>query len=415
MEYLPEFEPESKLFRENPYPVYNYFQKFAPVYYREKHNDWIITKYDDVKHCLENPLLWPEPMEKPFTSVNLEWHEILNISSDSQKILMMQNKIQDINNHFFSSISAPYHTHIRKIMNPLFLAKKMELLRSKLQNISDSLLESKVKVGEIDVLSDYAFPFSTTILFEMLGLPLVDIEKLMNLAKVCFSSHDIYIDKEKAGLKRKMALLSMVNYLNPILKEHRKNLKDDILSYLLIAEKEGQLTNDAVFSIIMTLIIAGAENTINSIVLAIHCLINNHKQRIKLQDEPALIKSAIEELLRFTSTVQCRTLTARNPLKIRDKIIKKGQQLNLIIGAANHDSEKFDNPDKLDITRHPNPHLTFSSGAHYCIGTVLARLEMEIAITTLFKHFPNIRLAEPFPELTDVYYIRSFKQLKVYF
>jgi pimeloyl-[acyl-carrier protein] synthase len=412
---LPEFNPQSQSFKENIYPIYKIYRKYAPVYYREEYDDWIITRYDDVKHCMENPLLRSPSMGKPFTSIDLRWDELLTLNSD-QKILMMQNKIQDIHNHFLGNLSPPYHTYLRQIINPFFSSQKIELLSSKIQELSNSLIEKKLKDGEMDIVNDYALPLVTRIIFDMFGLPYNDIEKLVNLTNIFVLSTELNVDKKRESkLKRKMVVLSLVNYLHPILTELRKNLKDDILSNLLIAEIEGKITYESVLGIVILLIIAGFENTINSIVLAIHCLINNHEQRVKLQNEPAIIKGAVEELLRFTSPVQSISVISRDSFKIRENLIMKSQQLNLIIGSANHDPDQFSNPDELDITRKPNQHLTFSAGNHYCVGASLARLKIEIAVMNIFKRLPEIRLTESYTELKDTYNVWGFKQLNVNF
>ena len=165
--------------------------------------------------------------------------------------------------------------------------------------------------------------------------------------------------------------------------------------------------------IIINLIIGGLETTINSISFSVYSLINNPSQIQKLQSEPDLIKIAIEELLRFTSPVQCLSLYARDSFNIKDNLILKGQKVNLIIGAANHDPEKFTKPDELDITRKPNPHLTFSSGHHYCIGAGLARLEMEIAISNLFSRLSDMKVISY--EYNEQYNMSGFKHLKIHF
>jgi pimeloyl-[acyl-carrier protein] synthase len=406
---LKQFEPESLSFRADPYPIYKWFQEHSPVHYREEYDDWIITSYEDVKKGLENPLLRPPAMEKPIENVNVNWEEILSIKEDSEKLSIIMEKIEQIKLQNIFNLSPPYHTHIRTILNPLFSLHSVEKLKIQMQDISKSLINKKLQLGKIDIINDYALPFVTSVFFSLVGLPYSDVQKLYKLSETFILSKELSIKDPHIHLKLEMSFISFINYLYPILLERKKNLKDDIISNLLINEMQGKITFDGVLGIMVSLLIGGFETTISAISLAVYCLSSHPSQTEKLKKNVSLIQTAVDELLRFSSPGQSISLVATDSFKIKNYLIQKGHKVHLIIGAANRDPKKFDNPDELDITRKPNQHLSFGAGNHYCIGVSLARLEMEVAISSLFSLLNNFELLDF--EWLDTYNIRGFRKL----
>jgi len=203
-------------------------------------------------------------------------------------------------------------------------------------------------------------------------------------------------------------------YFARIAEERRREPREDLLSALLAAEQEGdKLTTDEVFSTCILLLVAGNETTTNLIGNGLLALLRHPDQLALLRDDPSLMGSAIEELLRYDSPVQATSRFVLEEAEVNGHPIRSGQQVIALLGAANRDPERFPDPDGLDITRQDNQHLSFSHGFHYCLGAPLARLEGQIALSALMERFPELRLATDAPEWGDNLILHGLKTLPV--
>ena len=245
----------------------------------------------------------------------------------------------------------------------------------------------------MDLIHDYALPIPTTIIAEMLGVPVQDRHTFHRWSSTIVASNP----SGWGMLKAMPNAMAFMRYIRKLIATRRANPQDDLISALVQAEEAGdQLSEDELLAMIFILLVAGHETTVNLIGNGMLALLEHPDQLEKLRDDPALIKPAVEELLRYSSPVETATERyAREDITIAGVTIPRGALVFAVIASANRDERQFANPDTLDITRQPNRHLAFGQGAHYCVGAPLARLEGQIAINTLLRRSSALRLAVP--------------------
>jgi len=242
----------------------------------------------------------------------------------------------------------------------------------------------------MEFISQFAFPLPITVISEMLGVPAKDHAKFRQwsgdlIASGALSSENPHITPD---------LLRFIRYVRKLIADHRKNPQADVVTQLIEAEENGdRLSNGELVSTIVLLLIAGHETTVNLLGNGMLALLQNPEQLDKLRQDPAQIKAAIEEILRFVNPVQVVNRYAAEDLEISGQKIPKGTHLQMVLAAANHDPAYAANPEQLEVTRKDAQHVAFGQGIHYCLGAPLARLEGEVAFTIILKRLPNIRLA----------------------
>ena len=257
-------------------------------------------------------------------------------------------------------------------------------------------------------------PLPLTIIAELLGIPAQDRLRLHSWARRGVAA--------STGIDFLRALPTTwlsIRYVRKLIGERRAHPHDDLVTALVQAEEAGdKLSEDELLAMVVLLLIAGYETTVNLIASGTLALIQHPQQRDRLQQNPALAEPAIEELLRYTSPGDIATIRiAREEVTIGCVTIPLGELVLAVLGSANHDESQFPDPETLDITREPNRHLAFGQGVHFCLGAPLARLEGQIALTTLFRRFPNLRLAEAPESLRwrKGLFFRGLEQLPVAF
>ncbi len=294
--------------------------------------------------------------------------------------------------HNMLDLDAPDHTRLRALVQKAFTPRLVEQLRPRIQTLTDDLLTKAQRDNRIELLSEYALPVPLTIIAELLGVP--------SAAQHTFhrwSSKVVSISSTSEMVWALPALWSLLRYLRKLIAQRRVEPCDDLITALVQAEDAGdRLSEDELVDMIFLLLAAGHETTVNLIASGTLVLLQHPEQSERLRENPALIKTAVEELLRFVSPVECATQRyAREDVMIAGVLIPRGELVLGVIGSANRDETHFTAPDTLDLAREPNRHLSFGLGAHYCLGAPLARLEAQIAIMTLLHRWPNLRLAVP--------------------
>jgi cytochrome P450 PksS len=262
-------------------------------------------------------------------------------------------------------------------------------MRERVQALADELLERVARRGEMDLINDYALPLPMTIITEILGVPTRDRHKFHKWSKAVVS-----LSSPNATVRVIPSVWMFIRYLRRFFKVRRRDPQDDLASALIQAEEAGdKLSEDELLAMVFLLLIAGHETTVNLIGSGTLALLENPDQMEKLRREPSLIKSAVEELLRYTAPVFMSTERyAREEVTIHGVTIPRGEMTLGVIGSANRDETVFENPARLDITREPNKHLSFGQGIHFCLGAPLARMEAQIAVNTLLSRMPDLRL-----------------------
>ena len=287
-------------------------------------------------------------------------------------------------------LDAPDHTRLRTLVHKAFTPRLVEQLRGRIQALADDLLDAAQRKGSLELVSDYALPVPLTIIAELLGVPTDDRHKFRR-----WSNRLVSVSSSRDLLWAIPYGWAFMRYLRQLFERRRADPRDDLVTALVRAEEAGDtLSEDELLAMVFLLLVAGHETTVNLIASGTLALLQHPDQMARLRDDPSLIKSAVEELLRYTSPVEMATERfAREDVTIAGTTIPRGEVVLAVIGSANRDERQFENPDILDLTRDPNRHLAFGQGGHYCLGAPLARLEGQIAITTLLHRMPRLRLA----------------------
>jgi cytochrome P450 len=290
------------------------------------------------------------------------------------------------------------HLRLRRLVSKAFTPRMIERLRPRIQEIADELIDRVSAAGEMELVSDFAFPLPITVIAELLGVPVADRERFREWSGAVVSPAFT-----PAGMERADALLgAFVDYLLALFAERRAEPGEDLVSALVAVEDGGDtLSEEELCSMVVLLIVAGHETTVSLIGNSLRALLTHPEQRAAVEREPSLLPRAVEELIRYDGPVE-RTLNrwAAVDVEIRGQKIRRGETVIVILGAADHDPERFEGPDTLDLAAEREArHLGFGRGRHFCLGAPLARLEAEIALGTLLRRLPGLRLAAPPQEL----------------
>jgi cytochrome P450 len=372
----PIFEQAS---RANPQAVYEQMRQYDPIYPAvgpvSGNTFWFFTNYEDVVAVLKDQRFVKDVRK------NLPKEHARRYYGDDDGTSIWEA----INRHMLN-LDAPDHTRLRAIVHKAFTPKRVRDLEPRIEAIAAELLDNMAERNEGNLIEDFAYPLPITVIAEMLGVHAEKRDKFREWTHVL-----LFGASEQAGLA---AVMEFVQYVNELIEERRKHDTGDILSALVQAEEGGDtLDHMELLSMVFLLLVAGHETTVNLIANGTLALMQHPDQLEKLKHSPALIRTAVEEMLRWNGPVETPTWRfASQDIVVNGVTIPTGDVVLPSLLAANRDPRVFENPNTFDITRDPNPHVAFGHGVHYCVGAPLARLEGTIAINALLVRFPNIRL-----------------------
>lgn len=292
-------------------------------------------------------------------------------------------------------IDPPEHTRMRKLMNQGFSQAAAQALRPQVEKIVDRVLDSLASFSEADLVNELAYPMPVRVISELLGVPETMHEAFLrwSVAIAEFNGNPNRTVEHAENAQR--AVLALTDFFRKAVAERRFNKGDDLISLLIDIREEGEaLTEEELYAQCVMLLFAGHETTRNLIASGIYSLLREPEKLTELRDNPALIRAAVEEFLRFESPIQYTARVTTEPIELCGVRIPKRQTILCMLGAANRDPKQFDNPDTLILDRLNNQHLAFSAGPHFCIGAQLARLEGQVAILRTIQRFPKLRLAQ---------------------
>jgi cytochrome P450 len=284
------------------------------------------------------------------------------------------------------------HLRLRRLVSKAFTPRMVEQLRPRIQEIADELIDRASAAGEMELVSEFAFPLPITVIAELLGVPAADRESFREWSGAVVSPAFT-----PAGMERADALLgAFVEYLLALFAQRREAPGEDLVSALVAVEDGGDtLSEEELCSMVVLLIVAGHETTVSLIGNATLALLTHPEQRAAVEEDPSLLPRAVEELIRYDGPVE-RTLNrwAAVDVELGGQTIRRGETVIVVLGAADHDPERFEEPDTLDLAaERDSRQLGFGRGRHFCLGAPLARLEAEIALGTLLRRLPGLRLA----------------------
>jgi len=384
---IPHDHPVLVQFREDPYPLYRYLHATAPVQWNDVLDAWTLVRYADVVESLTDPR---------FTADR-------TAEVDEGYTIAKSMLVSD----------PPDHTRLRALVQKAFTPRMVEQLRPRIGSIVRELIDRiATRGGPFDIITDLAYPLPVVVIAELLGVPAEDRETFRDWSADLAASLDPLVSQE-VGQRATLAREGLHAYLRGIIAERRRAPRSDLISALVAVEERGEILSEPELVVMCTLLlIAGHETTVNLIGNGMLALIQHPDQYAQLRESPGLIGTAVEELLRFDSPVQLTGRIASEPLEIGGQHIEAGQWVLPLLGAANRDPQQFAEPEQLDLTRNPNPHLGFGRGIHFCLGAPLARLEGQVAIAALVQRFRHLELAGT-PVRRDQITLRGMKSLPV--
>ncbi|TLQ42235.1 cytochrome P450 family protein [Streptomyces marianii] len=364
-------------YRRNPHPVYSALREAAPVCPMTPPHGvktYLITRYEDARAALSDPRL-----SKDMYGAMDAYRRIFGDSS----VALDDNMLNS---------DAPKHTRLRKLVNSEFTPRRVEALRPKIQDIVDRLLDACPTGTPFDLLPAFAFPLPMTVICELLGVPPKE-RSLMQELSTTVAQTGLSEESKRA---QQQADEDFHAYFTELIARKRSKPGDDLLS-ALAATKDGGLTENELVSTAFVLMFAGHKTTAYLIGNAVYHLLANPAQLRTVQKDPELIGPAVEELIRYDSSVESSTFRySTEDMEIGGTRIPKGALVQISLLSANRDPLKFENPDEFDVHRQGTAaHIGFGHGSHYCIGAPLARLETQLALSSLFRRFPKITLADP--------------------
>ena len=365
----------SSAHKANPYPLYARMRAEAPLYRIRVTGTatWLVTRYEDVLTLFTD------------RRISNDW------SSKGMSMILRATPLRPITRNMLN-LDPPDHTRLRALVHKAFTPRLIERLRGRIQDVCDDLVGAVAVKGKMDLVSAYALPMPLTIIGELLGVPEKDSLEFHKMSRVIAASSSGLFDTLLAF----RSFWHIMRYFRKLIAQRRANPQDDLITALVQAEEAGdKLSEDELIAMVILLLFAGYETTVNLITSGTWALVLHPVQREKFQQNPELAGSAIEELLRYTSPLDFSSIRrTHEAITFGGVTIPAGDVMAAMVASANHDESQFPDPEVFDITRDPNKHLAFGQGAHFCLGAPLARMEAQIALTTLFSRFPDLRLAK---------------------
>lgn len=370
-------------FKQNPFPTFARMRRDAPVYRHVSPGGvvtWYITRYEDALAVLRD-----------------NDHFIKDVSR-IRPLGKSQTSIHQRINENMLFADPPDHTRLRALVNQAFTPRRVADMAGRIQTIADELLTENGRGGEIELISGYALPLPVRVICEMLGIPAAEQAQVTDWSQAIISPGS----KGLSYRARRRKLRDFVAYLQGMFADRQRRPRDDLITALVQAEAAGDRLNEAeLSSMVALLLVTGHETTVNLIGNGVLALLQNREQLARLQDNPALWETAVEELLRYDGPVE--TSTTRwvwQDYLFRGRQMRRGDMVRVVLSSANRDVAAFACPDSLDIYRDDvKKHLAFGHGIHYCLGAPLARLEGKIALEMLHGRYPHLRLKIPAGQL----------------
>jgi len=388
---------ESRNWDEQMYARLKWLRENDPIHWSEKDRLWVITKYQDVVAISKNQEL--------FTSGG-------GVRPNPELRIGLIDEPE------------PHHGRLRKMLNKGFTPRMVAKLEKTFEGLVAEILDAVAAKGECDFVEDIAVPLPLLVIAEMIGIRPQDRDRFHRWSDAMMRAEGNRDDPEiiaGAGI----AFGEYSAYVNEIIEDRRKHPKDDLMTILVGADRDGvlrraegeededlQLQNSELIMLLVVLMVAGNETTRNALSGGMQCLIDNPGERQKLLDDPSLVPSAVEEMLRFVSPVQSFVRTVTADTDFRGHRFLEGQKVLMVYPSANHDADVFDDPDTFKVERNPQ-HLAFGIGNHFCLGANLARMEMQVTFRELLRRLPDMTYAAGGPEIRPHALVRSCVHMRV--
>ena len=395
------FRPEDPAFIADPYPVYDALRSEGPLHYDACTERWLVTRHADVNAALRDRRFGR-------TYLHVATHAEMGRPDDPPDHAPFWNLIRN----GMLDREPPDHTRLRALVSKAFTPRRVEDLREAIRTLVDRLVDRALERGEFDLIETVLEPLPVTVIADLLGVPQADRERLRPWSsEICrMYELDPTADDARRAVK---ASVEFGDYLRGLARTRRAHPGADLISALgEVVEAGERLSEDELVGTCVLLLNAGHEASVNGAGNGWWALFRHPDQLARLRADRALVPTAVEELLRFDSPLHLFERWVLEDVEIAGVRVPRGAELGLLFGSANRDPEVFDSPGTLDLARHPNPHLSFGAGIHFCLGAALARLELQISFETILRRMPRLELVSE-PQWKPTYILRGLTELRV--
>jgi cytochrome P450 len=389
---------------QDPYPTYARLHEEGPIHYLDVGSKWAVWSVISHAEC-------SSVAKDPRLSAKRAQQMLLPLPLSRQAEFSELARMFSL---WLIFMDPPEHTRLRKLLNKGFSPAAIEALRPQVEAIVDRMLNPLQHGSEVELMREFANPMPVRIISEMLGVPQELHDTFVNWSRaiaVFRGSPDRTVEQAQAA---QVALIALTDFFRKTVEERKRNKGNDLISLLIDIEEEGEvLTEEELYAQCIGLLFAGHETTRNLIGNGMYTLLQHPQETAELREKPEMIRTAVEEFLRYESPVQFTARVLKEDIEICGQHIPRKWTVLCMLGAANRDPKRFKEPNQLDLKRLNNQHLAFSAGPHACIGGQLARLEGQVAILNLVQRFPKMKLAGPRPEWASTFGLRGLKSLPV--
>ncbi|GLW71266.1 cytochrome P450 [Kitasatospora phosalacinea] len=396
------FDPWSAEFVAHPYPAYAALRERAPVHHHEPTGQWLVSRYADV-----NALLRDRRLGRTYT------HRFTHEEFGRPAPDPAHEPFHTLNDHGLLDLEGPDHARIRRLVAKAFTPRTVESLRPTVRRLAAELVDGLLADGGGDLIARVAEPLPVAVIAEMLGIPAPDRHLLRPWSADITGMFELDPSPETAR-RAVTASLEFSAYLRELIRKRRAEPGPDLISALALAAEDGQvLSEQETVSTCVLLLNAGHEATVNTTGNGWLALFRNPDQLARLRgavDE--LLPTAVEELMRYDTPLQMFERWVLDDVEVGGTTVPRGAEVALLFGSANRDPARFTDPDRLDLGRTDNPHLSFGAGIHFCLGAPLARMELTESYGALLRKAPGLRLLRE-PDWRPGYVIRGLEQLLV--
>ena len=397
------FDPSDAAFLEDPYPELNRLRESARVFYEERRERWFVTRHEDVRACLRDKrlgrnfrhVMTPEEIGVP--PLDPRWQAFWD--GERWSLLWLE---------------PPDHTRIRKLVAAAFTPRSVEALREPAHELARELLEPLVEAGEMELLYDYAQPYSIAVICRMLGVPLDRHRDLLDWSHRMVKMYEFDVP-EAAAQAANEAAAEFQEYVLELIRERRASPRDDMVTALVEARVDGtRLSDHEIVCTVIVLLNAGHEATVNTLGNGTLAFVRHPDQWQRVVDGDVPADAAIEEMIRFDPPLQLfERWVLTDDFSVGETPIPRGDKISMLFGAANRDPRVFDQPDEFDVGRaNAAQHIGFGGGIHVCIGAPLARVELAASVETLRSLWPGLELVEE-PRHTGAFVIWGLEGLRL--
>jgi cytochrome P450 len=376
-------------FLADPYPILHHLREEDPIHWSDSIGGWVLTRYDDMTVTFKDTSSYSNEgrLAKAVEYLPSQSRAALKTFEDHYRTKGLLHS------------DPPDHTRLRALVTKAFTPRLVELMRPRMQAIVNEILDAAEQDGGMDVIKDLGVTLPITVLAELLGAPVSDRMLFKGWADHLLSFQGVNKPAEGVLLRAQQALVEIRSYLAGLVQERRREPGQDLLSQLVAAESEGDRLSEAeLLNTCITLLVAGHETSTSMIGNGVYLLLRNEEAWQLLRDDPSLLPSAIEEILRYESPVARQPRLMKQDVELGGKIIRRGQMVFQMLNAANRDPAYFTDPDRFDIRRQKNRHIAFGLGVHFCVGAVLSRTEAQVVFQTLLQRVPGLRLVNNQPD-----------------